>query len=163
MKTSSLFSKSIAAISLLALFTSPTVLSAMAYEAGGSATYIVTDSESTTHPDGTVTVIQTSKSVVVCDDETVPFHLGSQTAVGTLVMDADGNLLTTAGYLHTVDPDGDVMYIWWQGIEGGSEWGFMSGSGKYEGMEGGGTSKLISMQPDGSQVIRWHGKWTMKD
>ena len=100
--------------------------------------------------------------VVVCDDESVPFHLGSQTAVGTSVMDADGNLLTTAGYLHTVDPDGDVMYIYWRGTGDGSEWSFVSGTGKYEGIQGGGTSEVLVALEDGSQMIRWHGKWTQK-
>ena len=162
MTLSTLLSKTTPVVTVLVALALPTTLLAKEYASSGGATYIVTDSESTTDANGTTTVVSTSKTIIVCDDESVPFHMAPQTAVGTNVFDADGNFLTGVGYAHAVDKDGDVMYIWWRATDGGSEWGFISGSGKYAGMKGGGTSESVTFA-DGSQVVRWHGKWTMKD
>ena len=160
MKSQNIYLKFIKLIALLGLGSVPTLLLAESFETSGDATYIVTDNQVTQHANGTTTTVQTSKTIVICDDESVGFHMAPQTAVGTVVQDADGNVLSSVGYGHTVDSDGDVMYISWRMIEGGSEWSFVSGTGKYEGMKGGGTSKVITRLEDGSQLIRWHGKWT---
>jgi hypothetical protein len=144
------------------LLAGPAALQAETVETSGSATYIVTDNQVTTHANGTVTIVQTSKTILDCDDESVGFHKAAQTAVGTTVQDADGNVLSSVGYAHAVDADGDVMYIYWRGTGDGSEWSFVSGTGKYEGIQGGGTSEVLVALEDGSQMIRWHGKWTQK-
>lgn len=140
----------------------PAFLSAESFETSGSATYIVTDNQVTTHANGTTTTVQTSRTIIECDDESISFHKAPQTAVGTVVQDADGNVLASVGYCHAVDADGDVMYIYWRMAGNGSEWSFVSGTGKYEGIKGGGTSEVLTTLEDGSQMIRWHGKWTQE-
>lgn len=162
MNLSSLLSKRFS-IAIFALATlCPAVLAAGEHEVSGSATYITLDRQMSPLPNGSAVVTTTSKTVIVADDETIPFHLAEQITVGTAVVDSEGNVITGSGYGHAIDADGDVMYISWRVTEGGSEWDFVSGTGKYEGMEGGGTSENIYMNGNGDQVIRWHGKWTKK-
>lgn len=161
MKQQSIYSKLITLITLAGLIAAPASIVAKTIEISGKATYIVTDNQVTEHANGMTTTVQTSKTIINCDDESIAFHKSPQTSVGTIVQDADGNVISSTGYCFSVDADGDVMYLWWQGGETGSAWGFMNGTGKYEGMKGGGTSEVITMAADGSQMITWQGKWIM--
>ncbi|MEX0332288.1 MAG: hypothetical protein AB3N64_12780 [Puniceicoccaceae bacterium] len=149
-------------LAFFALGTFPVLVQAESFETSGSATYIVTDNQVTTHANGTTTIVQTSKTIIECDDESVSFHKAPQTAIGTIVQDAEGNVIANMGYCYAVDADGDVMYLNWRMVGNGSEWSFVSGTGKYENIEGGGTSEVLALMEDGSQMIRWHGKWTQE-
>ena len=54
------------------------------------------------------------------------------------------------------------MWIWfWNGADGG-EWGIINGTGKFEGMTGGGTSVPEAADPDGRFAIRWEGTFNMQ-
>ena len=65
---------------------------------------------------------------------------------------------TFAGHCFNLDADGDANWFWWRMEEAGTEdcplycgvWGVSEGTGKFEGMTGGGTWKAKTMFPDGS-------------
>lgn len=44
----------------------------------------------------------------------------------------------------------------------GNTWGFTGGTGKYEGITGGGTTTTLAQMADGRTAITWDGTWTMK-
>ena len=141
----------------LSLVLLPVFAAAKETTASGSATYIPISETKEMLPNGMTMTRLTSKCLVISDDESVDFHLAPQISTGSILSDANGKVLMSMGYGETIDADGDVMVIWWRGNETGSVWGFMGGTGKYEGIAGGGTSENIVLHSDGSQHIRWEG------
>ena len=131
-------------------------------EGTGTVTLIPYWSESVPLPDGTMLMRDHSRGVVLADDPaSVAFHMSAQDCRGTSIMSADGELLKGHGYCDSVDGDGHVYWIWYENTPGVNTWGFMDGTGKYEGMEGGGTVEPTVL-PDGRVVITWKGSWTTK-
>jgi hypothetical protein len=125
----------------------------------GTVTYIPASMENVERPDGTIFQRSHLKGVVVATDAAVPFHLSNQDCVGGNIIGADGALLDGHGYCDGVDADGDVWWIWWHNSVDENVWGFMGGTGKYEGIEGGGTTQVQSQSADGRMVITWEGTW----
>ena len=72
-------------------------------------------------------------------------------------MDASSKPLGGAGYCTIVNPDGDILWVWFQnggGGQSGGTWGVIGGTGSYAGASGGGTSSApTSMSPDGRSWI----------
>jgi hypothetical protein len=66
------------------------------------------------------------------------------------------------GYCDAVDADGDRWWIWWNNTPESNRWGFIGGTGKYEGIKGGGTTTPLAQMADGRAAITWNGSWTMK-
>ena len=66
------------------------------------------------------------------------------------------------GYCDAVDADGDRWWIWWNNTPESNKWGFIGGTGKYEGITGGGTTESLAQMADGRAAITWDGHWTMK-
>jgi hypothetical protein len=125
----------------------------------GTATYVPAKIKKMELPDGTMLERSHLRTVVVADDPAVPFHMSTQDCLGTNILDAEGNLLTGRGYCDGVDGDGDVWWIWWNNGPTGGDWGFMGGTGKYEGITGGGTTTFEGATPDSRLVITWEGSW----
>ncbi len=61
-----------------------------------------------------------------------------------------------------VDADGDVWTIWYGGDEDGGDWGYMGGTGKFEGIKGGGTFSAESQWSDGRGINSWEGTYTLR-
>lgn len=128
----------------------------------GTVTYINVSDDSSKRADGSMLVRNHSKGVVLCDDDSAPIHMNAQDCYGTNIIGADGNLIVASGYCDAADKDGDMWWIWWRSEGGKDTWGFMGGTGKFEGIKGGGTTSTLAMYPDGRQVISWEGTWQMK-
>ena len=131
-------------------------------KASGSVSYVTVSSEADELADGRTLVRSTSKGIVRADDPTVSVHLSSQDCSGTDLIAAEGNFVLGQGYCDGVDKDGDVWWIWWRNSEQENVWGFLGGTGKYEGIEGGGTTAIETRLPDGRMSIRWQGTWQTK-
>ncbi len=128
----------------------------------GTVTYVPVVSGASELADGRTVVRSGSKGIILSDDESIPFHLAGESCGGTTIISADGTRTWGSGYCDAIDKDGDAWWIWWR-IEGdGSTWGFLEGTGKYEGITGGGTTKTLVRLPDGRQTIHWEGTWQVK-
>lgn len=141
---------------------SATSLQAQVMPAEGYATYIQTDATTTALADGRSRVDATIDGYVLTDDPSHPVHLAAQDCASTNLVAADGTIERSAGYCASRDADGDMFWIWfWNGGDGG-EWGIINGTGKFEGMTGGGTSVPQAGDPDGRFAIRWEGTFNMQ-
>jgi hypothetical protein len=127
----------------------------------GHGVFVPQASESYQLPSGETVQRDQSSSFIVADDPNSPFHLTSWNCTGTVVMSADGTSGSGGGYCDGVDSDGDVWWIWWNGA-GGGEWGFLGGTGKFEGIEGVGIWKIEYEWPDGKFINSWEITYTMK-
>ncbi|MDH3667212.1 MAG: hypothetical protein OEN23_09825 [Paracoccaceae bacterium] len=132
---------------------------ALAEEGTGTATYIVTWSESTPRPGGGAVQHVRMKGVVLADDAKSALHGASQTCQGANVVGADGGAITGHGVCDAVDADGDTWSIWYANDAGGRRWGIIGGTGKFQNMTGGGTTKVIVPPRNGRVVISWEGTW----
>ena len=121
------------------------------------------NSETFELPDGQPAMRTHQRGTVLAEDESSSIHLSSQDCFGTMLLNADGSAAPGYGYCDGIDRDGDMWTIWWKNETGeGSVWGYLGGTGKYVGVEGGGTTQNVLRSPDGRMVITWKGKWTLK-
>ena len=130
--------------------------------ASGTVTYIPVHSASEKLANGDTSQMMHLKGVVLTDDSSTSLHLAMQDCVGTTVIPADGAPPDGAGYCAGTDADGDLWWIWWHNGPDGNNWGFLGGTGKFKGIEGGGTTDQLVMGADGRQAISWKGSWTTK-
>ncbi len=127
----------------------------------GRVSFVRHSSETFQLPDGTTGQRLHSKGVVIANEPTHPFHLSTQDCLGTYLMDSDGAVSSANGYCDGIDRDGHIWWIWWKNDQEGGSWGFLGGTGKWDGTEGGGTTKYELQSPDGRVVISWEGSWKM--
>lgn len=148
----------ISALAGLMVFASTSV--AQEESATGLAAYTPVSSSATDLGDGTTAVRQTSEGYVFTDDPSSSFNLVTQDCTSTDLMAANGALVRSSGYCAGLDRDADMYWIsYWNGPDGG-EWHLLGGTGKFEGISGGGTSETLAAHADGSFSIRWEGTWT---
>ena len=107
-------------------------------------------------------------------DPTHPFHGTSSTCfVSQLRVEAETSLISSAApdgrriaafakFCERIDADGDVSWVWTSGDGNEGRWGAIHGTGKFEGMEGGGTWQVLSAYPTGRVISRWQGTLQMK-
>lgn len=143
-------------MSVVAMMVLVSASSAVAEGSGsGTATYMIVYDDTTTMSDGSALRRTHQKGIVLADGEGVPFANSIQDCLGVNILDVDGNVTQQAGYCDGVDPDGDVWVIWFRD----NDWGFFSGTGKYDEIEGGGTTTPVLLTPDGRLTITWEGSW----
>jgi hypothetical protein len=102
---------------------------------------------------GTTLRHQHSKGFVTGDEPGNPFDGGCQECFDSEVLAADGSVVSSMGHCQGVDRDGDVWTIWTKA----DAWGFTGGTGKFKGIEGGGTAKVVNGSPDGRTIYTWDG------
>lgn len=128
----------------------------------GQTVFVPVASESLELPDGRTVQRAQSTGYVIPDNSDSPFYMVNQTCFTTSVIAADGSV-SMSGYCDTYDSDGDVYWAWLRGDAQGGTWGFLGGTGKFEGIEGsGGKWKAGTTWPDGKWVVSWEGSWKMK-
>jgi hypothetical protein len=103
------------------------------------------------------------RGVVLADDPANPMHMAAHDCIGGSIFNPAGEEDKGAGYCDAIDADGDVAFIAYFNHGDDRTWVFLGGSGKFDGIEGGGTTAVVGGTPDGRVVIRWDGVWTMKD
>ena len=149
------------ALLIAALVAAPSAVAQGESKGDGTVTYVPTRTEAVEQPDGTMLQHSVLRGVVLANDPSVPFHLSPQDCPGTNLIGADGTPIRGHGYCVGVDRDGDVWWIWWLLSPDKNTWGFLGGTGKYVGIEGGGTTETLAQTPDGTLVISWEGTWRM--
>lgn len=113
-------------------------------------------------PDGNMLVHATSSGFSWTDNDDVVGGNGSLECSGFSTVSPEGDQLDGSGSCVGLDEDGDIWRIWWSGAMGG-EFGFTGGTGKYAGINGGGTWTTKVRYPDGKVMNDWEGTWTIPD
>ena len=127
----------------------------------GDFAFMTTASEEMPLSDGQVLMRVVQSGMVFADDPASPIDRTATTCTGSTVMDATGRATVVSGHCDGVDADGDVWTIWYGGDEDGGDWGYMGGTGKFEGIKGGGTFSAESQWADGRGINSWEGKYTL--
>ena len=112
--------------------------------------------------DGSVISRVSVSGFVVASDAKSPFHMVNQHCSGTNILAPGQSVPTAYGYCEGLDRDGDVFFISWANGPGGDTWQLLGGTGKFDGISGGGTTKTTYAWADGKYVIDWEGTWKMK-
>jgi hypothetical protein len=124
--------------------------------------FVPKSSETYKLPDGR-SVGQTSEAGYITTAQADnPLNMNTANCSGTTITSADGKTGTGSGYCVNFDPAGDAAWMWWRGDLDGGTWGFVDGTGKFKGVEGGGTWKTTQRSPDGKHIDTWEGTWQMK-
>jgi len=127
-------------------------------QGGGEGVFVTVHEESVALADGRTRRLYRTAGFVLADEGS-PFHRAEQDCSGAEILAADGKHLGAAGSCIATDPDGDVWWIWWRGDGKGGTWGFLGGSGKFEGITGGGSTRRALEWPSGRFTLKWEGAW----
>ncbi len=145
-------------------FVAVTTAAAQRQLSGGGYAYFIRDASSMELPDGRSIIRYMDRGFLSADDPKNPFHRVNFDCSGTVAMAAGGGTGVMAGTCNGIDSDGDVYTLWWKGDDlTGGTWGLMNGSGKFEGIKGGGTFGTGLTWTDQKVINRWDGTWTMKN
>jgi hypothetical protein len=125
-------------------------------------TLVTVSNETSTLNDGRTVMRIHQKGIIRASDPTSPFNLSPQDCFGTLVVAKEGSAFEGAGSCDAIDKDGDIWWLWWSDSKAGSPWSVIRGTGKYEGMTGGGTTVTDVQLPDGRSSITVTGTITLK-
>ena len=128
----------------------------------GTVVHVILTKEEQKQDDGRTILHAHDKGIVETNDPKSPLHLMSRECSGTLIKDTKGNIVDGGGYCDNFDQSGDAYWNTWNVTpEGGNKWSVYHGTGKFEGMSGGGTSKFIVNFPD-RYAITYEGTLTVK-
>ena len=128
---------------------------------GGTATYVMTHIGDRPVAGGNMLGQDHLKGVMLADGGTGPFHLAVHDCLSSMVAGPDGAPQQINGVCDAIDKDGDVFWMWFHNQGETHVWTFMGGTGKFDGITGGGTTKELASKPD-RLVISWEGSWKMK-
>lgn len=134
---------------------------AQSMEGGGYVVYVTQSANRTPMPDDGMMVSFHNAGVIVADDTSTPFHLATHDCTGTSLFGAGGALQASGSTCMARDADGDAWWLSFTDHGDHNEWRITNGTGKYAGMEGGGTTEVVGAAPGGRVTIRWTGRWTM--
>lgn len=102
------------------------------------------------------------KAIILADDPANPLNMTEHDCLGGSIIGPNGDTGNGAGYCDGIDKDGDVYFIWYRNDGADRRWGFLGGTGKFAGVDGGGTTEVVGGTPDGRVVVKWQGKWAMQ-
>lgn len=117
--------------------------------------------ESISLPGGSTLQRNVSNGFLLTDDPS-PLDQNAATCTGGGVVSASGEPGVGSGYCDAIDKDGDMWSLWWRNDAQGGPWGIMNGTGKFEGIEGGGTWAVGPAWPDGRGINTWEGTYTLR-
>ena len=123
---------------------------------------MITASEEMPLGDGHVLMRVVQSGMVFADDPASAIDRTATTCTGSTVMDATGRATVVSGHCDGVDANGDVWTAWYGGDEDGGDWGFMGGTGKFEGIEGRGTFSAEVQWADGRGINSWEVTYTLR-
>jgi hypothetical protein len=112
-------------------------------------------------PGGATVQRTANRGFIVTPDPDNPLNGANHKCTSTILVAADGSV-SSAGYCDGIDSDGDVYWLWARGNQDGGTWAFIGGTGRFEGIDGGGTYSVGDGWPDGSIINTWEGTWTMQ-
>jgi hypothetical protein len=129
---------------------------------GGHVSFAMESSETFELGNGKSARRSVFSGVVIGNEPDNPFHMGSQDCFGTYVLGDDGQVEVAQGFCDGIDKEGDVWWLWWTEDPTGLKWKLTGGTGKFEGLTGGGETQPGAQWGDGKFVSVWQGTWTMK-
>jgi len=132
------------------------------YQLTGRSIWTPESASSSKLADGRTVARQVLRGTAIADQPGTPLSLVSQDCMFTTVTAADGKAFQSGGYCDGLDADGDVYWAVGTATEAGGEWHYIGGTGKFEGLTGGGTYKLAETLPDGKILATWDGSGTLK-
>ncbi len=109
---------------------------------------------------GSTVVRFSQQGFSLADEPDDPLNMVSFDCAGVTAMTSAGQ--TSHGHCDGVTTDGDTYSLWWRGDDTGGDWGFIAGTGKYSGINGGGTYQPVAEWPDGKNVVRWTSEWALQ-
>ena len=127
----------------------------------GSFSFSTTSSEEMPLSDGIVLMRVVQAGMVLADDPASPLNRSATTCSGSTVINTATQTAATAGYCDMVDVDGDVWTAWYQGDQDGGVWGFLVGTGKFEGVRGEGTFRAGEGWADGRGINYWEVTYSL--
>lgn len=139
------------------LFTSTIAVSAQTAISGRNVFY-PQSTETTDLPNGHK-LIRSHGSGFGLGPEGSPFALTNLNCRGTIHANAEGVSYSITGHCDAVDAEGDTWTAWYAGDGSNGSWGFMGGSGKFDGLEGSGTYDTEAQWPDGKWTSTWEGTY----
>ncbi|MFQ5528807.1 MAG: hypothetical protein ACE5FP_00510 [Gemmatimonadota bacterium] len=125
----------------------------------GSFSFSVASSEQMPLSDATVLMRVVQSGMVLTADPDSPLNRSATTCSGSTVASAE--TASIAGYCDMVDVDGDVWTAWYRGDQDGGVWGFLVGTGKFEGVQGEGTFRAGEVWADGRGINYWDATYTL--
>jgi hypothetical protein len=129
----------------------------------GTVIWVQTSSESAELPSGLTAKRMINGGISLADDPESVFHNAKQISAGTDIYDEDGEWVGSYGYGEIRDSDGDLAFYSYSNTpDTDAVWTLLGGTGKFEGISGGGKSEPTHMA-DGRQVHKWKGSWKLKD
>ena len=134
-------------VALLVVASANTV-QASEIKVSGTVTYVTVSEDSTKLNDGRTVTRLRDKGVVLDRNAAGPLHLALQDCFSTVILSADGKFTDGAGHCDTFDKDGNAFWLRWTGTDEGSKWEVYHGTGKFEGITGGGTTLTQIRHPD---------------
>ncbi len=139
-------------------------LSGQSSKGTGHVSYHQLFSTETQGKEGQIIQNVVNRGTIVSDDTDLPWHLATQTCSGTNILTENGEPVLSRGSCSMIDADGDVWFLSYHNeVAKENTWKITGGTGKYEGMTGGGTTTPLAASPaDGSLTISYEGSWTMK-
>ena len=139
-----------------------TSIRAETIELEGASTWNPVSTDSVELADGRTLTRQVLRGTAIANDPDTPLSRASQDCMFTTVTSADGNSFSSGGYCDGVDAEGDVYWAVGTATEKGGTWKYVGGTGKFEGLEGGGTYQIVLAWPDGKVMATWDGTATLK-
>lgn len=122
----------------------------------------VTSLETISLPGGQTLQRSVQDGFVLADNPDSPLHQSAMTCTGGTVMSASGQPGIGYGHCDAIDKGGDVWTLWFRNDGNGGPWGYISGTGKFQGVEGGGTWTQGPQWPDGRGINSWESSYTLK-
>jgi hypothetical protein len=118
-------------------------------------------SESVSLPGGRTLQRAVSNGFILTDDPSSPLDQSAATCYGATIVSASGEPGAGSGHCEAIDKDGDVWMLWFRNDAHGGPWGYINGTGKFEGIEGGGTWAEGPQWPDGRGINTWETTYTL--
>ena len=151
----------LAAVTLMLLGATRDVAAQQTVTGNGFSVFGPTVTESIALPGGATVRRTASSGFIVTPDPDNPLNEANHKCSTTNLIAADGSV-SVAGYCDGIDADGDAWWLWIRGDQDGGTWAYIGGTGKFDGIEGGGTYSVGDGWPDGRIINSWEGSWTMK-
>ena len=134
---------------------------AVEVKVSGTDTHVIVSNESQPLNDGRTLLTIHDKGVIETSDPQSPFHLAKEDCFYSVILDAKGGIADGGGYCIVFDEDFDGYWLSWNFTPNGSAWTIYHGTGKFEGMTGGGTSKPLVNFAD-RYTLAYEATLTMK-
>jgi len=126
----------------------------------GSFSFSITSSEEMPLSDGTSLIRAVQSGIVTANDPASPLGPSAGTCSGSTV-ESESLIVAVAGHCDFVDMDGDVWTAWYKADEDGGAWGFLAGTGKFNGIHGEGTFRGGEGWSDGRGINYWDVTYTL--